>query len=98
MFICICIQANILSSSNVLCNLVCNGVNAEEVKDIKARSWPEVVGLTVEDAKNIIRKDKPRALFGVVPPKCCVPQDFQPQRVRLYVDHAGIVVKPPCIG
>ena len=58
MFVCICILANILSSSNVLSSLVCNGVNAEVI-DIKGR-WPEVVGLTVEDAKNIIRKEKPR--------------------------------------
>ncbi|RWR76700.1 subtilisin inhibitor CLSI-I [Cinnamomum micranthum f. kanehirae] len=68
-----------------------------EGEEIKGR-WPEVVGLTVEDAKNIIRKDKPRALFEVVPPNSCVSQDFRPQRVRLYVDHAGIIKRPPCIG
>lgn len=79
MFVCICILANILSSSNVLSSLVCNGVNAEVI-DIKGR-WPEVVGLTVEDAENIIRKDKPRARSEVVPPNCRVTCDFKPQRV-----------------
>lgn len=96
MFICICILANILSSSNVLSSLVCIVVNTEG-KEIKGR-WPEVVGLTVEDAENIIRKDKLRALFEVVPPNSCVSHDFRPQRVRLYVDHAGIIKRPPCIG
>ena len=49
-------------------------------------SWPEVVGLKVEEAKKIILKDKPDADIIVLPVGTPVPKDFRPDRVRIFVD------------
>jgi hypothetical protein len=58
-------------------------------------SWPEVVGLSVEKAKKTILKDKPDADIIVLPVGTPVPKDFQPNRVRIFVD---TVAETPHVG
>jgi len=58
-------------------------------------SWPEVVGLKVEEAKKIILKDKPDADIIVLPVGTPVPKDFRPDRVRIFVD---TVAETPHVG
>nr|ACJ62208.1 maize proteinase inhibitor [Zea mays subsp. parviglumis] len=58
-------------------------------------SWPEVVGLSVEDAKKVILKDKPDADIVVLPVGSVVTADYRPNRVRIFVD---IVAQTPHIG
>jgi succinyl-CoA synthetase beta subunit len=58
-------------------------------------SWPEVVGLSVEEAKKVILKDKPDADIVVLPVGSIVTTDFVPNRVRIFVD---IVAETPHVG
>ncbi|KAF7059685.1 hypothetical protein CFC21_066554 [Triticum aestivum] len=58
-------------------------------------SWPEVVGLSVEKAKEIILKDKPDADIVVLPVGSPVTKDYRSQRVRIFVD---IVAETPHTG
>ncbi|XP_062179291.1 subtilisin-chymotrypsin inhibitor-2B-like [Phragmites australis] len=59
------------------------------------RSWPEVVGLSVEEAKKVILKDKPDADIVVLPAGSAVTMDFRPNRVRIFVD---TVAETPHVG
>ncbi|WVZ95807.1 LOW QUALITY PROTEIN: hypothetical protein U9M48_041523 [Paspalum notatum var. saurae] len=54
--------------------------------------WPEVVGLSVEEAKKLILKDKPDADIVVLPVGSFVTMDFHPNRVRIF---ANIVAETP---
>ncbi|KAI9154023.1 hypothetical protein LWI28_020030 [Acer negundo] len=62
------------------------------------REWPEVVGLTAEEAEKKIKEDKPGVHVHVVPSNCFITMDFRQDRVRLFVDHSRKVEKPPRIG
>uniref|UniRef100_A0A0E0KXM3 Uncharacterized protein n=1 Tax=Oryza punctata TaxID=4537 RepID=A0A0E0KXM3_ORYPU len=48
------------------------------------RSWPEVVGLPMEEAKAAILKDKPDADIVVLPVGSPVTRDLRPNRVRIF--------------
>uniref|UniRef100_A0A0D3HU04 Subtilisin-chymotrypsin inhibitor-2A n=3 Tax=Oryza TaxID=4527 RepID=A0A0D3HU04_9ORYZ len=58
-------------------------------------SWPEVVGLSIEEAKKVILKDKPDADIVVLPFGTAVPEDFRFNRVRIFVD---TVADTPRVG
>jgi hypothetical protein len=58
-------------------------------------SWPEVVGLSIEEAKKVILKDKPDADIVVLPVGSRVTDDFLPNRVRIFVD---TVAETPRVG
>ncbi|KAE8808862.1 Subtilisin inhibitor 1 [Hordeum vulgare] len=56
------------------------GVGAEK------NSWPEVVGLSSEEAKKKIVENKPDASVHVVPADSFVTMDYNTGRVRVFVD------------
>ncbi|CAD6273292.1 unnamed protein product [Miscanthus lutarioriparius] len=58
-------------------------------------SWPEVVGLSVEEAKKVILKDKPDADIVVLPTGSPVTLEYRPNRVRIFVD---TVAQTPHVG
>ncbi|TVT98898.1 hypothetical protein EJB05_34422, partial [Eragrostis curvula] len=58
-------------------------------------SWPEVVGLSIEEAKKVILKDKPDADIVVLPVGEGTSKDIRPNRVRIFVD---TVAKAPHVG
>jgi hypothetical protein len=58
-------------------------------------SWPEVVGMSIKEAREIILKDMPNANIQVLPVGSLVTQDFRPDRVRIFVD---IVAQTPTVG
>ena len=58
-------------------------------------SWPEVVGLSIEEAKKVILKDKPDADIVVLPVGSIVTPDYRPDRVRIFVD---TVAETPHVG
>ncbi|XP_037438133.1 subtilisin-chymotrypsin inhibitor-2B-like [Triticum dicoccoides] len=60
--------------------------SSEKVATGEKTSWPEVVGLSVEEAKKIILKDKPEADIVVLPVGTMVTMEHNPQRVRIFVD------------
>nr|ACG26179.1 subtilisin-chymotrypsin inhibitor CI-1B [Zea mays] len=59
------------------------------------KSWPEVVGLSLEEAKRVILCDKPDADIVVLPVGTPVTMDFRPNRVRIFID---TVAEAPHIG
>ncbi|CAL9196785.1 unnamed protein product [Musa hybrid cultivar] len=69
----------------------------EERRALK-NAWPEVVGLTAEDAEKRIKDDKPESLVQVVPPNHFVTADYNEGRVRIFIDLSGRVLKAPVIG
>ncbi|KAK8613120.1 hypothetical protein V6N13_100893 [Hibiscus sabdariffa] len=60
--------------------------------------WPELVGLTPDEAEKKIKEDKPRVQIQVVQPNSFVTMDFNQGRVRLFLDTSGKVERPPRIG
>uniref|UniRef100_A0A453M932 Subtilisin inhibitor 1 n=1 Tax=Aegilops tauschii subsp. strangulata TaxID=200361 RepID=A0A453M932_AEGTS len=68
------------------------GVGAEK------NSWPEVVGLSSEEAKKKIIQHKPDASVHVVPADSFVTMDYNTGRVRVFVDSNDKVTKAPRIG
>nr|AAR04781.1 serine proteinase inhibitor [Brachypodium distachyon] len=53
------------------------------------KSWPEVVGLSIKEAKKVILKDKPDADIVALPVGGKVTDDFLSNRVRIFVDTGG---------
>lgn len=62
------------------------------------KSWPELVGVTAEEAEKKIKEEMPEAEIQVVPHDSFVTADFKPHRVRLYVDLSNKVIRIPGIG
>nr|XP_040249366.1 subtilisin-chymotrypsin inhibitor CI-1B [Aegilops tauschii subsp. strangulata] len=50
------------------------------------KSWPEVVGKSIKEAREIILKDKPDADIVELPAGSPVTRDFKPNRVCIIVD------------
>ncbi|KAL9321826.1 hypothetical protein ACSQ67_009879 [Phaseolus vulgaris] len=61
-------------------------------------SWPELVGVTAEEAETKIKEEMSEVQIQVVPPDSFVTADFKPKRVRLYVDESNKVIRTPAIG
>lgn len=61
-------------------------------------TWPELVGLTADEAEKKIKEERPVVQVQVVPPNSFVTMDFRQNRVRLYVDSSGKVDREPRIG
>ena len=61
----------------------------------KKTSWPEVVGMSIEEAKKVILKDMPEAHVVVVPVGSPVTLDYRTDRVRIFVD---TVAQTPTVG
>ncbi|XP_034587761.1 glu S.griseus protease inhibitor isoform X2 [Setaria viridis] len=61
-------------------------------------SWPEVVGLSGDAAKQKILADRPDVQVFLVPVGSMVTTDFDTKRVRVFVNTAGYVAEVPNIG
>ncbi|GJM87779.1 hypothetical protein PR202_ga03772 [Eleusine coracana subsp. coracana] len=61
-------------------------------------SWPELVGMSSEEAKKKIKEDKPEVDVQVVPADAFVTMDFNTGRVRVFVDSNDKVARTPRMG
>lgn len=61
-------------------------------------SWPELVGMSSEEATKKIKEDKPGADVQVVPADAFVTMDYNTGRVRVFIDSNDKVAKAPRIG
>ncbi|KAI4964032.1 hypothetical protein ZWY2020_008471 [Hordeum vulgare] len=52
----------------------------------KKSSWPELVGKSIEDAREVILKDMPEADIEVLPTDSVVTADWRSNRVRILAD------------
>ncbi|KQK08053.1 hypothetical protein BRADI_2g39280v3 [Brachypodium distachyon] len=57
---------------------------------IKLKSWPELVGKSVDEAKKVILRDMPEAKIEVLPVDAMVTEDLQYDRVRIFVAVADV--------
>lgn len=62
------------------------------------KSWPDLVGLTGEEAKKRILSQQPELKVHILEPGSCYTADFRKDRVRIHVDEQGKVQNPPRIG
>ncbi len=68
------------------------------MKPSKNLFFPELKGIHNEKAKESILKEHPNLQVYVVPEGAMVTMDYRMDRVRLYVNEEGIVVRPPRVG
>jgi hypothetical protein len=72
----------------------------EEVKTkdtSNKKSWPELVGVPVEDAVAVISEERPDLEIETIPHDFMYTEDYVTSRVRIFTK-AGLVFKTPVIG
>ncbi|CAD8098956.1 unnamed protein product [Paramecium primaurelia] len=62
------------------------------------QSWPECVGKTADEAKQIILADNAELNVQLLPQNSMVTMDYRTNRVRVFHDENGIVKQAPHIG
>ena len=60
--------------------------------------WPHLVGRTVSEVTKTIKEERPELHVVEVPQNSMVTMDMRFDRVRIFSDVYGNVVKPPRIG
>nr|CAZ96136.1 putative proteinase inhibitor I13, potato inhibitor I [Saccharum hybrid cultivar R570] len=61
-------------------------------------SWPELVGVLATPAATTIAHERPDVSVEVLPPGSPVITDFNPTRVRVFIDNNSIANQVPVIG
>lgn len=61
-------------------------------------TWPELVGRTAEEAKNVVREQRSDVFIEVMHEHDPATEDYDESRVRIVHNSAGNVVFPPCCG
>ncbi|KAL3536430.1 hypothetical protein ACH5RR_004891 [Cinchona calisaya] len=62
------------------------------------KQWPELVGLSSEEAERRIKEEIPGINVQVIPPDSMVTMDFRIDRVRIFTDSSGKVSRAPMLG
>lgn len=62
------------------------------------KTWPELVGIAGEEAERRIKEQIPGVTVHKIPQGNFVTMDFRTNRVRIFVDSAGNVARPPQVG
>nr|CAB3503762.1 unnamed protein product [Digitaria exilis] len=60
--------------------------------------WPELLGSPATQAVMKIKKDRPDVSVKVLPPGAPLTPEFNPERVRVFIDLNGLVAQVPVIG
>ncbi|KAI0226819.1 hypothetical protein LSAT2_022691 [Lamellibrachia satsuma] len=68
------------------------------IQKLEAGFWPELVGQTWFEAENVIRRQFPNITVQVLPVSTCIQKKFSPNRVKIFVNAEGRVVRVPKIG
>jgi len=71
---------------------------ARRLMKVEAGYWPDVVGQMWYEAETRIRKQFPNITIQVMRQGTYVQKDFSPDRVQIFIDGEGKVVKAPSIG
>ncbi|MCO5547768.1 hypothetical protein L7F22_001220 [Adiantum nelumboides] len=79
-------------------NPITNAESIFQVNTSPSKIWPELVGLSGEEAKHKILSENPNLKVQVVPEDSFMTMDFRTDRVRIFVDPAGNVSRAPQIG
>jgi len=60
--------------------------------------WPELVGKSKEQAEAVLLAEAPGATLQFLPEDAMVTMDFREDRIRVFSDDAGTVVRAPMRG
>ena len=87
-----------VESSVASSNTKMDGEN--NVGEMNKSEWPELVGMTGEDAKKAIEESSANTIkvVQVLPEGSIVTMDYSEERVRIFVNGDGIVTTTPRIG
>ncbi|KAI5008117.1 hypothetical protein ZWY2020_009165 [Hordeum vulgare] len=86
----------VLTGNTTACSRLSHFVsNMSKPCDGPKTEWPELVGRTIEEAREKIKADRPDLTVNPVPVGDAVPLDFNKKRVWLWVD---TVAEVPRIG
>lgn len=69
-----------------------------EVNTAPLGTWPQVVGISGEDAKKKIEAENPYLKVLIMSENSIFTADYNVKRVRVFVDSNGKVAKTPIIG
>eukprot|EP00243_Klebsormidium_subtile_P003797 TRINITY_DN17403_c0_g1_i1.p1 TRINITY_DN17403_c0_g1~~TRINITY_DN17403_c0_g1_i1.p1 ORF type:complete len:122 (+),score=11.26 TRINITY_DN17403_c0_g1_i1:152-517(+) len=73
--------------------------DVQQGEPMSKTSWPELVGATGLEAKDVIERESPNKLsIFIVFEDAIVTMDYNPLRVRIYVNKEAKVVRPPMVG
>ena len=61
-------------------------------------SWPELVGVPGSEAELTLKRDHPTWRIQIIPDGSIVTMDYRTDRIRIWVDADGTVVRAPTIG
>jgi uncharacterized membrane protein len=61
-------------------------------------NWPELVGRPGAEAEAIIHEDDASLLVQIIPENSMVTMDYRLDRVRVFVNKEGTVVRAPRVG
>ena len=77
-----------------------SGTMAEQKVENPRREWPELVGKTGEEAKQVVLATAGPGIKNVdiIPADSMVTTDFRTDRVRIFVDAGGKVARTPIVG
>ena len=88
--------------SSTTSSMASNGGGEQPLQLLLPSSFPELVGLSGEDAKTKLRHEYPilsLSTIQVIPDNSIVTMDYREDRVRIFVDEkTGKVVNAPRIG
>jgi hypothetical protein len=62
------------------------------------KEWPEVVGLSGQEAEERVKNDDPTVQTQVLDQNAPCTRDFRMNRVRIFINGEGVVVKAPRRG
>lgn len=68
------------------------------VDGVPKAAWPELVGLPGDEAAAVVRREAPTLQVQVLGAGMMATMDYRCDRVRLWLDEAGRVSRPPRIG
>ena len=60
--------------------------------------WPQTVGMIGEVARNLVLSHDPSLKVHVLAANATITMNFRLDRVRVFVDDSGFVVRTPCSG
>jgi Potato inhibitor I family len=89
----------LLTSASTMASHAKEDVASDVLHKVDERShWPHLVGKSVSEVLKTIKEERPELHVVEVPQNSMVTMDMRFDRVRIFSDVYGNVVKPPRVG
>jgi len=60
--------------------------------------WPELVGKTADEAKQVLEREATGRRVAVLSHGMCITADYRTDRIQVWLNADGTVARPPRIG